>query len=486
MSKRLGNNFKFNLTLSVLLFAFSSQASVSKKNLTEEQFVELFQKKSVLEKQNEAQRAQGELVQFSAQEIYSPKLKIQHLQKRTDEKASSLQPLVTPYQETSVSIEKKIPIGIALSAGLFGNQSSLQNGSVNDDTQFGLQVSASVDLWKNIFGKLDKEILQSSENKNRFAKLNSDLQTKKNELFARKIFWSIIASENSYQLSQQLLKSSEKQLQDAIKRQKVGLADTGDVAKYRSQVESRRGQLLLFEYEKQQLALQLEKTITGFKVSDWQFFSEDSKQSQIASCLAQIKKSTTVKYSSLEDLLEELKKESVSEIKISESYSDIDLALTTQWQITGRATGYSAARDNFNTDKKSGYSVGLLLTIPLGDSTQNVEQTQIKVKKNNYAAQIESLENELSASHSNMLKSLNLLSEGLNSQQQNSENLKTSFSAIQRKFQQGRVPLGTLILEQDFLFQSELQEISLKKQIAHATLDYFSIFNKFPCDWNQL
>jgi hypothetical protein len=124
--------------------------------------------------------------------------------------------------------------------------------------------------------------------------------------------------------------------------------------------------------------------------------------------------------------------------------------------------------------------------MPLGSDSKASEKALVTAKKNSLLAQSQTLNNEIESSFLTMTKSLALLNQGLQSQEANSENLKISYKEMERKFQQGRVPVATLISEQDALFQSELQEISFRKQIAHLLLDYLSVFSSFPCQWNQL
>jgi uncharacterized protein (DUF2132 family) len=110
----------------------------------------------------------------------------------------------------------------------------------------------------------------------------------------------------------------------------------------------------------------------------------------------------------------------------------------------------------------------------------------VALKRNSIEAQKMSLKNELRSTHDTMLKSIELLNSGLSRQIENSKSMDISYREMLRKFRQGRVPVTTLVLEQDALFQSQLQEISIKKTISHVLLDYFSVFNSYPCSWNQI
>jgi hypothetical protein len=162
------------------------------------------------------------------------------------------------------------------------------------------------------------------------------------------------------------------------------------------------------------------------------------------------------------------------------------LQLLAQAQTTGVSDSFSSAQRDLSDENRAGYGVGLMLTVPLESSSDESERALLAVKKNSLQAQQLSLKKELESTHGTMVKALELLSLGLKNQVQNSQNLRINYQEVQRKFQQGRIPVSTVIFEQDALFQSQLQEITFKKQLAHAVLDYFQVFHQFSCSWNQL
>ncbi len=191
-------------------------------------------------------------------------------------------------------------------------------------------------------------------------------------------------------------------------------------------------------------------------------------------------------YTFHDELIELLRKESQAELKVAQSHSDVDLALLGTYQNSGRANSEKDAIDNYNNDKKDSYSVTLQMSVPLGSSANKSEKSLVMAKQSSYNAQILQLENELTSVHEKLINSIKLLAKGLEIQQSNSKNLEINTAEVRRKFNQGRIPVISLIAEQDLLFQSELQEISLKRQIAYAVLEYFTVFNQFPCSWNNL
>jgi hypothetical protein len=486
---------KNKLTLLVTIFsmtwtALSAPEAIKPEKLTEETIVKLTRESSVLKLKVDAENAGNLLQAGGTDEMFQSRLKAQYLKKRSDEKAPTYQPVLSPYEEASLKIEKKIPVGLAVSAGIFASQSSLQNGTLIDDTQVGAVVSAEMDLWKNIFGQLDRAQINSSEKKKEFARLDSEIQSKRNEIQMRKSYWQLLAVDQSIVLSKSLLKSAEAQSAEAERRLRAGVADRGEVAKYKSQAESRRTSVLFFEYEKELILGQFEKTFLDFKSDQWVVSPNelDQKQEQIFQCLASIDSNTSDlnKTTLLDELVVALKSESESELKLAQNYAGSDFSLFGSYQSTGRSTSYADAQNDLKDEKKSGYTVGLKLTMPLGGAASESEQHLLRAKKNGYEARIVGLQNELNTTHSKMVKAIQILSTGLSTQAETSKALEISYNEMKKKYQQGRVSVVTLTAEQDLIFQSKLQEINIKKQIAQATLDYFSVFGQFPCAWNNI
>jgi outer membrane protein TolC len=154
--------------------------------------------------------------------------------------------------------------------------------------------------------------------------------------------------------------------------------------------------------------------------------------------------------------------------------------------MSGSNNSYSAAFDHLVDKKQTSTVIGLELDIPLGSKSSHTEQALIQAKRNEIEAQYEQLQSDLTASFQTMESNLLILQKGLRNQADTSTNLTISYRDTLKKFDQGRVPLSVVITEQDALFQSELQELTLRKQITHTLLDYFAVFSEFPCSWNQI
>lgn len=475
--------------MSGVFFFFASHVAYGDV-LTEEKVLELFRSQSTLQMRTKSAKSQSELTASLVKEMYQPRLETSINYRKTDELGGSFQPFLSPSTELSLGVVKKTSLGMALDAKIFGDQSSLQNGSIKDETRVGARLGLQVDLWKNIFGRLDRATLASAEATRKRLEIQNSITEKSQENLLRKIYWSLVSVEESIALSKELLKSAEKQAADAEQRLRAGISDRGEVAKYKSQTESRRGSLLLYQNERELLLQEFEKVFTGFQSSQWKvtLANRVQKESEIEKCLVKIKSQPEADRQAtfFDESVELLKQEQEAELVLAKKHSDVDVSLIGQVQTSGLGTGASAAQDNFRKDRKSGYGVGLQVSIPIGSVQSNSEKYLIAVKENLLSAEAAELENQLKSTHNTIVKSISLLYQGISAQQANSNSLKVSVEEMQKKYRQGRIPISAVTLEQDSYFQSKLQEITLKKQIAHTMLDYFSVFTEFNCQWNLI
>lgn len=497
-------NLRFHnvvLALSLLVPAFSATADDEKmleavdsgrtQALSEEKVLELFRNGAVSSRQQKALSAQTQLAASLTRESYQARAFTNFNLKRSQEEQQNLyQPVLDPYEDWNFGVEKKTSLGTRIGVEAFGSKYSFRGGPVTDATQVGGRIRADIDLWKNIFGSLDRAQLTSAEARSKRAQIEEKLNLKKRELAMRRAYWSFVASSLSVDLSEELIKTASRQLQDVRGRAKEGAADRGEVARYQSQVESRKAAKLLFMYEREVLMQAFEQEFATFRSSQWKLDvkSLPEKQRAIEQCLVRISENQepNLDHTDYDEMIALLKKETDSEIRVAEKHGDIDLSLIGAYQTTGVDTNYDSARKEITDQQRGGYQVGLQLSVPLGGEKKTSEKLLLRAKKESLEAEAQSLENGLRSQHETMLKAMLYLRVGLKSQVTNTQNLTLNYQEMQRKYRQGRISVSTLVFEQDSLFQSQLSEINLRRQITHVLLDYFNVFNQFPCSWNSL
>ncbi len=482
---------KLKKGLCIALALADWSASAQNKIMTERDLVRLSQENSILGKAYDAQAAGKAAALAMTREMYGARLNASASQLKSGESPlTEFQPTMTPVTEYSATVLQKMPYGISLEGGVFAGQSSALDRSFENATQVGAKLSLRIELLKNRFGSIDSAQIDAAESGRKRGEFERRIARKQHEINIRKVFWSLVANWQSIELSNKLQESATRQLKYAEDRRRIGAADIGEIARYKSQLQSRVGSVLLFEHEREVLWQTIQRQIRDFNPREYRLDGSflDSSQRAITQCLQKVLATKTIDRdaSLFDEVIDAYKAELTNEIKVTEQHGSPQLALFGVSQMSGSNNSYSAAFDHLVDKKQTSTVIGLELDIPLGSKATHTEQALIQAKRNEIEAQYEQLQSDLTASFQTMESNLLILQKGLRNQADTSTNLTISYRDTLKKFDQGRVPLSVVITEQDALFQSELQELTLRKQITHTLLDYFAVFSEFPCSWNQI
>jgi len=468
-----------------------SQSAPPVLQLTEKTLVEFTRMDSPQSSALTAQEEQGRFEKARLDAQYETQAKLNyHFLKSDEQGLAAFIPVMSPTRDISLGLEKRIPMGVAVGASVFGNQLNTEDGTIVRATRAGARVQMDIDLFKNIFGRLDRAQLKSQKASERRAELQAEIGRKEFEINVRKIFWALVANRDRISLARQLVKSSEQQLADMRKRFQAGAAEKGDVARNLALLESRKSSLILFEYEREQLVYQLKTFLPKLSGFELKFKAVDFEKAadDVLACADQIASRpyvdpTSSSYFEVAGLLKEQK---ATEQSIASTTGDIDLKFTGQLQSSGVGRGFDAAREEYMDNGKTGYGIGVILTMPLEGDARKAERHQLKLVQSGYDSQIQMAEQKVSETHRQILRSLLLLQRATNSMDRNVKNLKASLISTRRKYRQARVGLTELIFEQDNLFRSELETIQTKLTIINALYDYFKVFNKHSCKVNRI
>ncbi len=488
----LNKRLKSTVVLLLNLGSALAQAEEGPKVLSERKLLDLFQNGKGTSLQTEsAKRATGALEGSRIEEVYQARVYSTFNLSHSNEKATTpYTPVVSPYDDWTIGIQKNLPFGIRPSFETFGSRRTLSSISLSDSSQMGIRLKAEMDLWKNLLGRSDRAQLNLADAKSTLAQLRFRIGQKQAETQLRKAYWSYVATERSIQLSQNLVVSAEKQLADAESRRKLGMTDNAEVARYRSQLESRKASRISFEYQREILLQTFELQWDNFRASEWTYdpAGDADVESKVLACIGQIEATPTPDMTKTlyDDWIDGLEQEKNAEISIANRHGDIDLALTGQIQYSGAGTQYPGANENLIDAGKAGYQIGLTLSIPIGTPKSRSEDFLLAAKSDGIESERRTVANQLRSTHETLTRAIKLITSGIDSQRENSKNLEINYREVLKKYQQGRVPVSTLVTEQDALFQSLLQEIETKKEVAHIVLSYFEVFSDFPCEWNQI
>jgi outer membrane protein TolC len=401
---------------------------------------------------------------------------------------SSFQPVTSPTNSASLGVTKATQKGMKFGLKTFNEQYT--NTYVNKGSTTGFAVTASIDLYRDFLGKLSSNQIEALSYASQKAELEKNIQVKAFTISLRKLYWSLVANQEAINISKTLLISAEKQVKDAQRRFKNNIADSGEVARYKSQVAAKKASIISFQYQREDLIKQLKELLPSISENEIALskYSLDSTVQEVLACAARIQSEAHVPmtFTYYDEILDKVKKQYNSQKIVTNSYSDWDINLSSEYKKVGKAVdSYSNAYDNYSDDGRSSVALGLAITIPLGSHKKTTEDVMKIVDEKRFVAQQEEIVGKLNAYHTQVVRSVALLQEIVKNQQENSFYLAKSLKVAKRKYNQARISVSQLVTDQDALLQSNLNEINTKLSVITTLLDYLSVYTETPCKLNK-
>lgn len=479
-------NLIFILTL-IFFTIFAANASDSVK-LDEDLLYKLLKESPPTVQKIEASFLNLDVSRAAAEDIFAPTVSASANVLDSDEKSlNTFIPVTSKYKALSLSVSKPLQYGAALGGKIFTEKST--NTQLTNATTTGYGLSLSLDLYKDLFGRSSRANLDKTALASRRARAERDIQLATFKSNTRKIYWSLVANEEALKITKTLLKSSEKQLRDAKKRFKSGVADRGELARNNSQIASRKASLISIRWEKSKLQQQLKLMIPELSETDIELapYNLDKTVQTVLKCSAIISKykDAPMDFTKYDEVVDFLNQEEASQRKLVRNYDSIDLKLIGEYESTGKAFSQSDSLDDLSDDGRGSLSVGLQFSMPLGSTKKNTRVIQDEITKKMYGAQKREALGKVNAYHYQTIKSVALLNEIVFNQKENTKYLSQSLKVSKRKYNQARITIQQLVLEQDAFLQSNLDEISTKLAVIGLLMDYFTVFTDTPCDLNR-
>ncbi|MCB0365995.1 MAG: TolC family protein [Bdellovibrionaceae bacterium] len=474
-----------------LLAVRSAWAQAPTLNLDEKKLVELAKQEAPIALQIEAGRLQVEGQLGQLEERYQTRFVGQGNYQNSKEKSIAVFiPTFGPTHLLSLGVEKASSYGTTVGVHAFTDQRSTADGSIDRATRTGLQVKATMDLWRDWLGKTGHTQLENLSLRNEIQKLDSVVQQKSFELNVRKLYWSLVANQEAWRISQGLLETSHRQLKDAKQRLRNSVGDAGEVARWEALVAARQGNLTSLEYQKEILYRQLKEQLPGLhqQVLGLAPYDLDKAVNGVLACTQSIagKKETPWEATSLDEMVKLLEQEHLGQKRITATHSDVDVKLSAEVQVSGVDQGTSLSTEDLQDNGQAGYAVGLLVSVPLGGQSKKTEKILADLDRQRFLAEKQKLLGRINSQHEEIGPLIRLLQQSIASAQVNSTNLQKSLKVMNRKYLQARVPVTALINDEDAMFQSLLAEVNIKLSVVHTLLDYFQVFTDYPCEVNQL
>lgn len=489
---------------SLLLF----QNTIWGLEITELRLLELAKKTPVPELQKiEANTYADSEAEARANDALKPSIIAGYTHKETKERAIvEFSPVFRNIDTYQVGLEKNFRYGFssAVTASLDkrkGDSSGSLAYKYEDINTVIYNLNISMDLWKNLFGRMTNAQLENSELMSQNAKDKKELETHAFNVKLRKVYWELVANQEKQKISQNLYKLAEEQAADARKRFKNSVADKSEVARYESQVYARKGALLYLEYQRELLERQLRNLLPTLQSETLTLapvvLSKSISEVMECSMMIAATPSAPLEYTKYDEISKRLKTIEINQKEYDDAEDDVDIKLTANFfkkgigsERDGNSTLYegslSEAMDDMNDNNRNGFDAGIMINIPIGDSQKSAAEVRQIYHQKRFQAQRTELDTNLRTTHQQISRSMVLLGQIVEAKKEDSKKLNIRLNEMNKKYNQARISVSELIMDQDAKMNSDMAVVDTQLAVVNAVLDYFIIFNKTPCAFNRI
>ncbi len=491
--------FLFQILISC--FSYTLPASVP-LNLHESLLKEYVAKGSPTLDEIQAVFLSSELRNKEMREDISPELYGSAGYRETNEKPIiPFIPIFSPVKLAELGVRQKLAHGVSVGAAAGTQQQSAvtATGKYRDVTTTNINFTARMDLWRDLFGRATKAKLKNASDESKRAELEQQIQKKAFHISLRKTYWALVANNESMRISRELLKDSVSQSEETMRRFRNSVAEPDEVARYKAQVASRTGTLTSLEYQKQSYTRQLKTLLPELADAEIGLadYDLDKTLKDVLTCTQVIAAEKGIPYQNT------LYDESISLLTamlsnnrtINDRYADPDVSLYGRVQSVGVSSdpkqnsfkgSYGGSWDDMTSQNRTGYEVGLNVTVPLGDAKASTQRTKELYDEKRLQAFIGRTQANVITSHQEVLTTIALLNQVIESQRVNTEQLNKRLLYMRKKYQQARASVNDLVQDQDALLSSELITIETKLAVVNVILDYLAVYTETPCDFNRI
>ena len=473
-----------NIKFLLIIINISLASSFSEKDL-----IDLLKNNSPRIKQIETNLLQKKLEKYIYHENFEGIISANLNYYKSDEKSlSSFMPVFSPSSYLDINYEKKLIYGTSFKAVVYSDQKSTTSRSLIDASTLGVGISFSVDLLKNFLGSLDQNILKNHDLKISKHVIEKKISIQNSITKIRKIYWALVANSESKKISNKILISSVRQLNVAKARLKASIADQGEVARYKSQVASRKANIIYLDFMKEELIKNLKSILPSiankkFILKDYNI---DNTISDVFECakIISTNRSTPLQHSSYYTLLEQTKVNHQNQKNINKKYDSPDLILTANIQRLGKDYSFNDSISDWGDSGKLAYKIGLNFKIPLGKTKHESQSVLENINNLSHQASLQNTLSKMENYHLQTQKEIQLLYQIIAEQKNNTRFLSISLKSMKQKFAQARVSVREIIQDQNTYLSSNINEIETKQKIINTLLDYLNVFDKTPCSLN--
>lgn len=488
----------------ILLFMLPLWAFAAPYPVTEKSLIELAEKSSPRLSEIKAQLYATQTDRNSVLEKYAPELFARGSYAETREKpVIEFLPIFSPIKTGQVGVRQKFSKGFDAQLQVTSDQRSANSavsGKYEDVSTIIMSLTLQMDLWKNLFGAITEAEVERAALANKSAKIEEEINKKALQYSVRRIYWNLVANVELMNITEKLLADAKSQLADSKVRLAKSVGDSGDVARYEAQLATRRSEIIFLTYRRTLLTKSLQTLVPDLlgKEIDVRGYDINQTIGKVQECAQVILTNPSVpwNYTQYDEVLGYLKNVKALNKSINDRYSDPDLKLFGTLKSTGVGSdkldtanyrgSYGRAFEDMQNNNRSGYEVGVNLTIPLGDAKDNTKETKLRYDEERLRAQIDRFDAEILSTHSELTQSLALIGELIESQKLSASALQRRMKVVKQKYAQARVSVNDLLLDQEALFRADISTIESQLQALNVLFDYLMVFSDTPCTFNRI
>jgi len=455
---------------------------------------------------NEANFFYSQYLHYSVKKEFDPMLYTQFSYSENRQLSLiSQQPIFSPERYALLGVKQRTSFGLKWDFYTSNLQQDADGRGISSNfknaTTHLFGINLEWDLWQDFLGHQSSAILDQSKLELKESELEKTIADKRFNIEMRKIYWNLVANNQSINLTKQILKISEQQWQESKRRKKISLAQNDEVARYEAHYEGKKATLALRLYQKEKLIQTLKSQISSFAEKFIELKPVDLAQNQklVIDCIKTISQQENVPFENT-DIDEQIK--ILSDIQLAQEkriakLSDIDIKLFTNFRTTGISSEEVAANTNnyrgsnsgawndLNQNDRWAQEIGVKVIIPLGKNTAKLEENQRLFQNKSKEVEKRRLAEDLRLKHQQFATVIILLEQGVAAQTAQTDRLKFVISSMQKKYEQARISLTDLLANQENHFNAELQAIDSRLEVLNYLLDYLKLFPRTKCAFNK-
>lgn len=401
----------------------------------------------------------------------------------------TFQPVFSPTRILSVGVIKPLKNGVSLSSsmGLNDQHFTLSGARTQAITSF-VQVGADIDLLRNFMGAETKPQLEIAEQNIELQKIQKTVLESQMKILGRRAYWSLRANQLKQHLLDRLIGSAQKQLRLVTNQEKESVADQGDIASYQYQLAQRQALRTQLDYQKNTLEENLKSIYPSLQGKELKLGEENINRAieEVLECTQVIGAQKDYYAFSQEDEVLAKQTEMVAkEIESLEQYSKAQWRLHGRLQTQGLGSSLDKSLEDFSKNNRLGYTLGTSLKFNIGKEKET-QKLKIAAQQARLKALSSQLKTSLSTKHESTVKSIQSLIQVLKSQKKSSLALEKRMKILNKKYNQARISLSELNVEEDRYLNSEVSVIDTQLAVLDILFNYLNSFTQTQCSFNQV